>query len=293
LDRRGEDMQTGKIQSFPRDKKALSPAISTVIMTSAVVVMILVAMSFANTMIDSRLAENEFSANKQFMLTTALQIDDVAWTIGRTQTVRYSSSVGNIRSENATLRYTFEVDYGTGSFDTLFAQETGIILFNIPVSSYSLGNGYFQRISTSANGSIIQAGASAPVNDVFCIEKLPMTDGSYARIVVAPKIRLLHSTIGSPLGSTNYERFYLPTLINGRHLYQSQSITLSGEGVTKIIESGVSRVRVTVTSTLNGEAAGFDSNFFKFDQTSETIIFGNNSVVEFYIGKVLVKIGQA
>ncbi len=289
-------MQMGQIQSFRRDKRAISPAISTVILTSAVVVMILVAMSFANTMIDSRLAENEFSANKQFMLTTALQIDDVAWTIGRTQTLRYSSIVGNMKSENATLRYTFEVDYGTGSFDPdpLFIQETGIILFNIPVSSYSLGNGYFQRISTSSNGSILQEGASAPVSDVFCVERLPMTDGSYARIVVVPKIRLLHSTIGSTLGSTNYERFYLPILINGRHLYQSQSITLSGEGVTKVIESGISRVRINVTSTFNGEALGFNSSFFKFDQTSETISFSNtNSVVEFYIGRVLVKIGQA
>lgn len=288
-------MRFGHRQSLRRDDRAVSPAISTVILTSAVVVLILVAMSFANTMIGSRLAENEFNANKQFMLTTALQIDDVAWTIGRTQTVRYSSSVGNMKSENATLRYTFEVDYGTGSFDPEpLVQETGIILFNIPVSSYSLGNGYFQRISTSSNGSILQEGASAPVSDVFCVERLPMTDGSYARIVVVPKIRLLHSTIGSPLGSTNYERFYLPTLINGRHFYQSQSITLSGEGVTKVIKSGISRVRINVTSTSNGEALGFDSNFFKFDQTSETISFSNtNSVVEFYIGRVLVKIGQA
>jgi hypothetical protein len=286
-------MQWGQIQSLRRDKRALSPAISTVILTCAVVVMILVAMSFANTFLGTRLAENEFSGNKQFMLNTALQIDDVAWTIGRTQTVRYSSSVGSLKSQNATLRYTFEVDYGTGTFQTLFTKETGIILFNIPVSSYSMGNGYSQRISTSSNGSIVQYGPTAPVSDVFCVEKLPMTDGSYLRIVATPKIRWLSSTIGSPTGSTNYERFYLPTLVDGSHNYLSQSVTLAGEGVTKVIESGVSRVRINVTSTSSAQALGFDSNFFKFGQNSQIIPFTHiNSVVEFYIGRVVVKIGQ-
>ena len=37
-------------------------------MTAAVVVMILVAMTYANTFLDTRMAENEFSTNKQFML---------------------------------------------------------------------------------------------------------------------------------------------------------------------------------------------------------------------------------
>ena len=49
-------------------------------MFAAVMVMVLVAVSYANNILDTRLAENEFNSNKQFMLTTGLQIDDVAWT---------------------------------------------------------------------------------------------------------------------------------------------------------------------------------------------------------------------
>ncbi len=98
-------------QSLRRDKRAVSPAISTVILTAAVVVMILVAMNFANNFLNMRMAENEFSANKQFMLTTGLQIDDIAWTIGRTQTVRYSSQFGSIKFQSSTLNYSFEVHY--------------------------------------------------------------------------------------------------------------------------------------------------------------------------------------
>jgi len=86
----------GKIfrqQNFRRNRKALSPAISTVIITSAVVVMVLVAMMYSNTYLNDNLSRNEFAVNKQFMLTTSLQLDDIAWIIGRAQTVRYSAKI--------------------------------------------------------------------------------------------------------------------------------------------------------------------------------------------------------
>ena len=71
-------MRYGHARSLQKDKRAVSPALSTVILTAAVVVMILVAMGFANNFLDARMAENEFSTNKQFMYTTGLQIDDIA-----------------------------------------------------------------------------------------------------------------------------------------------------------------------------------------------------------------------
>jgi len=157
--------------------------------------MILVAMTYANTFLGSRMAENEFSANKQFMYTTGLQIDDIAWTIGRTQTVRYSSDYGSVKYETTALEYTFEVSDDGVTWQTLFTNRTGMILFNIPASTYSLGNNYFERISPSSNGSFLQQGPSAPVTHVYCIEKLPMIEGNYTRIVVVPTIRMLNSTI--------------------------------------------------------------------------------------------------
>jgi hypothetical protein len=252
--------------------------------------MILVAMGFANTFLDARMAENEFSTNKQFMLTTGLQIDDIAWTIGRTQTVRYSSKYGNIKFQSATLNYTFEV-YNGIDWETVFANVTGMILFNIPVSTYSISNNYFERIMPSSNGSFLQQGPSAPVSQVFCVEKLPMDEGNYTRIVVVPSIRMLNSTIAGPQGPTsaNYTKFYLPTLEPGNHLYRSQSITMTGNDIIKIVKSGVDQVRITVTFLDAG--IGFDSDFFNFDHLSETITL-DNSVVDFYVGKVIVTLGQ-
>jgi hypothetical protein len=283
----------GNVQSLRKDKQAVSPAVSTVILTAAVVVMILVAMGFANTFLDARIAENEFSTNKQFMLTTGLQIDDIAWTIGRTQTVRYSSQYGNIKFQSLAVNYTFEV-YPTGGPDwkVLFSNATGMILFNIPVNTYSVSNNYFERISPASNGSFLQQGPSAPVSQVFCVEKLPMKEGNYTRIVVVPSIRMLNSTIEGPSSPTptNYFKFYLPTLEPGTHLYRSQSITMTGDDITKIVQSGVDKVRITVT--FPNTDIGFDSSFFNFDHVSETIELPADSVAEFYIGKVIVTLGQ-
>ena len=198
--------------------------------------MILVAMVYANTFLNSQIAQNEFSANKQFMLTTGLQIDDIAWTIGRTQTVRYSSKFGNIKFQSSALSYSFEVN-ASGTWETVFTNVTGMILYNMPVSTYTFGNNYFERISPTSNGSFLQQGPSAPVSHVFCVEKLPMAEGNYTRIVVVPSIRMLNSTIaGAQQNATNYFKFYLPTLEPGTHLYRSQSITMTGSDITKIVE---------------------------------------------------------
>lgn len=252
--------------------------------------MILVAMMYANTFIDSRMAENEFSTNKQFMVTTGLQIDDTAWTIGRTQTVRYSSQYGSMNFLSSAVRYAFEI-YDGSNWKTLFSDITGMILFNVPVATYSITNGYFERIMPSSNGSFLQKGSTAPVNQVFCVEKLPMKGGNYTRIVVVPTIRMLNSTIESPLGSpTNYYKFYLPVLMQGNHLYRSQSITIASEDIVKMVESGINKVRISVI--FPSDDLGFDSDFFNFDHLSETVELLPDSVVEFYMGKVIVSLGK-
>jgi hypothetical protein len=207
-----------------------------------------------------------------------------------------------MKFQSLAVNYTFEVNGGSG-WEVLFSKATGMILFNIPVSTYSITNNYFERIMPSSNGSFLQQGPSAPVSQIFCVEKLPMIEGNYTRIVAVPSIRMLNSTIAGPASptSTNYFKFYLPTLEPGTHLYRSQSITMTGNDITKIVRSGVNQVRINVTFP-NGKpfsTQGFDYDFFNFDHTisslnmaSETRSLPVNSVVEFYIGKVIVTLGQ-
>ncbi|MEM3000009.1 MAG: hypothetical protein QXX34_05755 [Candidatus Bathyarchaeia archaeon] len=282
-------MLCGKRESLRRDKHAVAPAVSTVILTAVVVVMILVAATYASTFLDKRLAENEYSANKQFMLTTGLQLDDIAWTIGRTQTIRYSSRYGTMTVKPAVIRYTVTVD-GT----PLFSEDigvTGILMFNMPVSSYSVGNGYFERVVPAYSDSILLEGTSASACHVLCVEKLPMNDGSYTRIVLAPTIRLMQTTISRGTSNTTYYKFYLPRLVpSNEQRYLSQSVTLVGENVTKYSVLGNNQVTIDVEFL----ESDFNNDFFQFARLSETVSMEPNSnpVVEFYVGTVSVKIGD-
>jgi hypothetical protein len=285
-----------------RNNKAVSPAISTVILTAATIVMILVATSYANDYLNKKMAQNEFSANKQFMLTTGLQMDDIAWTVGRTQTIRYTTSYGAMQFKSLALNYTFEVSPDGNLWTTIAANETGMILYNMPINSYNLGNNYYEQVSRTT-GSYVQEGASAPISDVFAAQKLPMPDGNFSRIVVVPTVRYLTSTIiGSGATATHYYKFYLPILVRAdSNPYLSEAVSLTGLDIEKMIQSGISKVRVNVTYP-NGAPQTtnkFDSDFFNligdnadFYHTSKTIDLQANSVVELYIGKVAVAIGQ-
>jgi hypothetical protein len=275
------------------DKKATSPAISTVILTGAVVVMILVAMTFANNTLSSKMAKNEYDTNSQFMQTTGQQIDDIAWTAGRTQTSTYSSNYGSVKFVEATLDYTFQVHSTSGGWQTLaLSGETGIILYNMPVASYSSGNGYFERLPFGSDNSFLQSDSTSPVSQVICEQKVPMSDGTYNRIALIPTMRMLSSNVGS----TSYVKFYLPNLENTTNHYRSQSITLTGQGISKTTQTGVDQVIITVS--FPKASAGFDSSFFSFKSNTVTLNnlstprFPPNSIVEFYVGKVIVALGQ-
>ena len=277
------------LYSLRKDKKAVSPAISTVILTSAVVVLLLVTIVFANNFLDARMAENEFSAMEQFMQTVGLQIDDVAWIIGRTQTIRYASKFGQVSFEAAALNYTLFVNKG-GGYVYSIGNLTGVLLFNMPIAKYSLGNNYYESIFPS-DRSFLQKGTSAPVSHVYVVEEVPMRDGNFIRVVVAPIIRMLNSTISMGGTTTNYFKFYLPILSNGTSPYHSQSVTLTGRNVLVKTEGSVTAVNITVSFPRSGE--GFDNYyFFKFpDAKGKVISFSKPSIIEFYTSEVSVSLG--
>jgi hypothetical protein len=272
-------------------------------MTAAVIVLVLVTMAYANNYLNVQMAGNEFSADKQFMLSTGLQIDAVAWTIGATQTVQYTTRYAQVTFVPAILNYTFEISTNNGPYVPVYNCTTGMILVNMPATAYSLGNYYFSRIFPTSNGSILQWNTSAPVSQVFATGKTPMADGSYARIVVVPVVRLLSSTLAG--GTQSYYKFYLPTLVSGSNRHISQSITLTGNSLTKIAPSGaITSVRVNATSLAsNSNPPSFNLSFFNFDHTvgnatnvansfaTETVSMPAGSLVEIYMGTVVVSMG--
>lgn len=262
-----------------KNKRALSPAISSTILTSAIIVMILVVVVFANNYLDARLAENEFGAMNQFMQTIGLQIDDVAWIPGRTETMRYASMYGSVSVQTPALNYSF---YKDGTVSANFT--VGVMMFVIPVNVYSLGSNYFDQIFPSST-SFLQQNTSAPVSRLFIVEKLPMPDGNYVRIVVAPIIRQLSSTVNN----VTYVELYLPILENGPSPHLSQSVTLCGGNLGQYTISNAHNL--TIGMSFPNQGIGLTSDFFGFASTSETVNVTPNTVVEIYTGSVTVSLG--
>ena len=70
------------------------------ILTAGVIVMVLVAMSYSNNILNTKMASNEYTSNQQFLQTTGKQIDDIAWLVGRTETVSFSSKFGSVHFQS-------------------------------------------------------------------------------------------------------------------------------------------------------------------------------------------------
>jgi len=273
------------IQHLRRDKRAISPAISTTILTSAVIVMIMVTTVFANNYLSQRIAENEFSAMKQFMQTIGLQLDDVAWTIGRTQTVRYATTYGQVNFESSAINYSV---YVNDLYVTSYT--TGMLLFNMPTNKYNMGNDYTTRIFPPSR-SFLQQGTSAPVSHVFVIEIVPMKDGNYIRIVAAPSIRMLNSTITSGGTTRNYYNFYFPVLSSGNNPRISPTVTLQGTLVNVLTKGSVNKIKIQIDNWPKS-SLGFDNSFFNFENLEETVNVPSGSILQFYTGEVIVSLGM-
>ena len=272
------------IRRLRNDKKAISPAISTVIITSAIVTMLLVTVIFANGYLNAQLAENEFNSMEQFMQTIGQQIDDVAWTVGRTQTMDYASQYGQIKFESASLNYALYVN-STNTWIGNFS--TGALFFNMPTGSYNIANNYVELLTPTSNSSFLLQGTSAPVCHVFVIERVPMADGNYIRVVVAPSIMMLNSTVAN----TGYYNFYLPILqLSGSNLYVSKAVTLTTIASNVQTVQNVSEITITVSFPQSGW--GFDSTFFDFNSSLAAMQVPPGSSLEFFTGNVTVSLGE-
>jgi hypothetical protein len=281
-----------------RNKRAVSPVISTVIITATIIALVMVAVVFANNFLSARLAESDFSAAKQFMQTVGMQIDDVAWRIGQTETIRYSSRYGDINVlSNVSLMYTISITTLENPIPYVFyTNTTQFVFFNMPISQYSVTNNYYEQIWPSQVSSLTLKGSSASTSRVFAIEKLPMPDGNYVRVVTAPTIRLVNSTIETANNSTFYFKLYLPLLSLESAPKKSQSVTLTGDSISIKTQNHIKSISITVSFPQAG--SGWDNTFFHFPTVGGIVKEDINApsgytdcVIELYAGAVSVSLG--
>jgi hypothetical protein len=278
-----------KLHKKCSNKQGISPAISTVIITGAMFAIVSVSFFFANNFLWTRVAEGEFNSSKQLMQTIGLQIDDVAWTVGRTETVTYGSQYGDIVFGPSALSYTITVNR-SGYSPYSIPVETGALMFNFPTSRYSITNNYFENIYPEQTDSLTLTGTSAPVARVFALERVPLADGSYIRVVVAPTIRVLYSSITTGDSTTNYIRMYLPALNLGEFPRYTKSITLTSESLDARTFHDVTGVTVEVNYD-DGSVMDFAFSNFTFGSEQTLSIPSGEVVLELYLSEVSVGFG--
>jgi hypothetical protein len=121
-----------------------------------------------------------------------------------------------------------------------------------------------------------------------------MSDGSFARVVVAPSVRSLFSNMTTASGSTLYTRLYLPVLTQGSVVGSHKSVTLAGNSLTALTKNRVTSIKVTVGFPAETSQKGFDTSFFKFptvEQVFDIPVGYSDSQVELYIAEVEVDLG--
>lgn len=282
---------------FPKEKqsrnnKAVSTVISTVILTATIVSLLVITLVFANNFLWTKMAESDFSAAKQFMQNIGLQIDDVAWIAGRTQTLRYSSKYGDVNLLPAALNYSIYIQTEKdGDYELFASYEVGVLLFNLPVSRYSIADDYYELLFPESADTLMLKGTSAPVVRVFAVEKILMGDGSYTRVVIAPSVRLLNSTVTREGGAkTLYLKLYIPVLTLGDSPRISQSVTITGKSVSAVTRQ-ITGVNITVTFPKS--SWGFDNSFFHFPSLYELIVPDeyDTLILEVFSSEVEVSLG--
>jgi hypothetical protein len=152
-----------------RATSGVSPVISTIVTTGAIVTLLTIALVFANSFLSTKMAESDFNSAKQFMRTIGAHINDVAWDIGRTETVRYSTKYGQMKFLPDALNYT--IQYVTGGQTRKVSYLVGVLLFNIDVSEFSITDDYYQLVFPSSADELVFTGTSAPSVRVFAVEK--------------------------------------------------------------------------------------------------------------------------
>jgi hypothetical protein len=278
-----------------RNKKGVEPIVATVVITGTIIALVTVATIFANNLLTTSIAQSDFNSAKQYMQTIAMQIDDVAWQIGQTETVTYSSRYGTVNALNyAVLTYKINVTAGgvTKNFPSF---NTTIIYFYMPITYYSISNGYFSQVWPSQVLNPINYGATAPVATVFAVEKMPMIDGptGYIRVVAAPVIRLINSTVTTTQSTDTYF-LYLSMLSLASSPRLSQSVTLTANSVSVLNYSSTAQAKLGISVSFPKSVYGYNNAFFHFPSTSEVITAKagyNNYVIELYTSSVAVSLG--
>ncbi|MEM3673161.1 MAG: hypothetical protein QW468_02890 [Candidatus Bathyarchaeia archaeon] len=127
-----------------RDKNGVSPAISTVIMTAATVVLVLVASQYAYRIMEQNKGAAEFATAKKAMLTLDDSIEYVADKPQTSRSTQFTANYGRIELIPNALNLTMTVNVANNS--TSYSTTFGLIKYSISTAYVNYGGDYREYI---------------------------------------------------------------------------------------------------------------------------------------------------
>lgn len=281
-----------------RKRRAEAPLIATVILMAITLFCVSLTLSFVQQNLARRSGESEFALAKTFMKNIGLGIDDVAWHTGQMNTLQYSSQDAEIHLREGLIHYKIEVlRVGVGQTwnEVNETKDTysSVLFYDIPQTKYSLDNTYFEEILPGNMTNLIQNATTAPITRVFALQRPPRVDENYyVSVGVLPLIRCVPFNItigvGPTLTTSKYVKLYLANITQGDLTTANpRYITLTGGNVEASVIPNVRSIKVTVI--FPKEAKRYNSAFFNFPETTQTLDFGpSGAEVELYLGTAKV-----
>ncbi|MGB9740232.1 MAG: hypothetical protein ACP5IM_01785 [Candidatus Bathyarchaeia archaeon] len=130
--------------AISKNKTAVSPAISTVIITSITIVLVLVASTYAYQILERSRGAAEFSTAKKAVMAINDAVENIAWKQQSSRSTHFVASYGILELIPNALNLTVNVQVGANSQSTSFS--TGIIKYSTKIDYVNYGNGYKEYI---------------------------------------------------------------------------------------------------------------------------------------------------
>jgi len=254
-----------------KKRRADAPIVATIMLMAITLFVMSIALSFVNNTLTRREGENDFESAKIFMKNVGLQVDDVAWTEGRVDTVHFTSQYGQVEflphsGEPYPLKYTVTYNYldadGMEKSDEEYYYSS-ILMYNLPIDKSFLGEGYDEAILPKNVNSArelkpVASGTTAPVANVFAIQKSNVGADQYLRIVLVPVMRYHEYYVSSSGPQTNLGYSTTPIKIN------IQKVTWNG------VEDGTYGSFSVTIENPGGSSVDLDSLTLKNDESGST-----------------------
>jgi cbb3-type cytochrome oxidase subunit 3 len=232
--------------SLLRQNKAVSTAISALIITAATATLVMAVAAYAYYVLEQQRGGAEFEVAKKSILAFDDALQDAAWKLNASRAVRFKIGVGNLLliPSAITLNLTATID---SSDYTLESISTGVIKYSISTQYVSFGENYTSYIL--GDSDLVVTDSAESLGKVFIEQESPSVN-----IILNYRVRAMRTSYLNVNGTmVNYVSVWLIRVVtnSASHINDFDLKAKSLSIQTNTIDPGVS---VTSNCTISVES---------------------------------------